>query len=318
MAEGAVRRAAETCEVVRAEMVGADTLVKKDRSPVTVADFASQAVVSAWLLEAGDETPLVAEESADFLRTVDAQDVREAVVRRTGWALGAVFHQDEVLRWIDRGDCDPPENGRFWTLDPIDGTKGFLRGEQYAVALALLEEGRPVVGALACPRLDPQGLDGEGSLLVAVRGEGAELLSLRGGDGSRRTLRVETVREFPEVRLTESVESGHSKHDDAARIAQVLGIVEPSLRIDSQAKYAVLARGEASVYLRMPTRADYREKIWDHAAGALIVEEAGGRVTDVTGAPLDFSQGRALENNRGVVATCGAHHDRVISAIGGL
>ena len=73
----------------------------------------------------------------------------------------------------------------------------------------------------------------------------------------------------------------------------------------------------ADVYLRLPTRADYREKIWDHAAGALIVTEAGGRVTDVDGRPLDFTRGSSLLDNRGVLATNGLLHDRVLKAIRG-
>ena len=65
----------------------------------------------------------------------------------------------------------------------------------------------------------------------------------------------------------------------------------------------------------MPTRADYREKIWDHAAGALIVEEAGGTVTDITGRPLEFHHGRELSANRGVIATNGRLHKRVIEVM---
>ena len=65
----------------------------------------------------------------------------------------------------------------------------------------------------------------------------------------------------------------------------------------------------------MPTRKDYREKIWDHAAGKLGVESAGGRVTDVFGNDLDFSKGKTLEDNRGVVATCGPIHDEVIEVV---
>ena len=85
--------------------------------------------------------------------------------------------------------------------------------------------------------------------------------------------------------------------------------------MDSQAKYAVVARGEADIYLRLPTRADYREKIWDHAAGALIVAEAGGTVTDIHGRPLEFHHGRELAANRGVIVTNGRLHDRVLEAI---
>jgi len=65
----------------------------------------------------------------------------------------------------------------------------------------------------------------------------------------------------------------------------------------------------------MPTRADYREKIWDHAAGMLVVEAAGGRVTDANGLDLDFTRGRTLEDNRGIVATCGPIHDEVLAAV---
>ena len=65
----------------------------------------------------------------------------------------------------------------------------------------------------------------------------------------------------------------------------------------------------------LPTRADYREKIWDHAAGKFVVEQAGGVVTDVTGAPLDFSHGAKLQTNRGVVATDGRFHAQVIEAV---
>jgi 3'(2'), 5'-bisphosphate nucleotidase len=65
----------------------------------------------------------------------------------------------------------------------------------------------------------------------------------------------------------------------------------------------------------MPTRGDYREKIWDHAAGKLLVEAAGGRVTDVDGLPLDFGRGGTLDANRGIVATSGSIHDEVLAAI---
>jgi 3'-phosphoadenosine 5'-phosphosulfate (PAPS) 3'-phosphatase len=97
-----------------------------------------------------------------------------------------------------------------------------------------------------------------------------------------------------------------------------LGIVAAPLRMDSQAKYAVVARGQADLYLRLPTRADYREKIWDHAAGALIVSEAGGIVTDVTGRPLEFNHGHELAVNQGVIVTNGRLHQRVIDSINNL
>jgi 3'(2'), 5'-bisphosphate nucleotidase len=88
--------------------------------------------------------------------------------------------------------------------------------------------------------------------------------------------------------------------------------------MDSQAKYGVVARGEAEIYLRMPTRADYHEKIWDHAAGALIVQEAGGTVTDIHGRPLEFHHGRELSANRGVIVSNRLLHARVLETLRAL
>jgi 3'(2'), 5'-bisphosphate nucleotidase len=119
------------------------------------------------------------------------------------------------------------------------------------------------------------------------------------------------------VRFVESVESGHTDHAAHQSLARALGITQDSVRLDSQAKYGAVARGDAAVYLRLPSPKSphYREKIWDHAAGALIIEEAGGRVTDAQGADLDFSQGRRLERNRGIVASNGHLHPALLRAI---
>jgi 3'(2'), 5'-bisphosphate nucleotidase len=216
-----------------------------------------------------------------------------------------------VLGWIDRG-CGEPA-ARFWTLDPIDGTKGFLRGEQYAIALALVEGGEVVLGALGCPNLGYE--EETGALFTAVRGAASRVTSLWSASAPRREVRVSRSGSLAEARFCESVESGHSNQDESAEIARLLGITREPYRIDSQCKYAVVGRGEASIYLRLPTRADYREKIWDHAAGKLVVECAGGRVSDIDGRALDFTRGRTLEANRGVVATSGAIHDAVLDAV---
>jgi 3'(2'), 5'-bisphosphate nucleotidase len=89
---------------------------------------------------------------------------------------------------------------------------------------------------------------------------------------------------------------------------------EPA-RLDSQCKYAVVARGQADAYLRLPTKKGYVERIWDHAAGALIAAEAGVAVTDAVGHDLDFSQGRGLEKNRGILAAPARPHGLLLAAI---
>lgn len=310
----AVRAAARVCRAVQQRLVTAEALEKKDKSPVTVADFASQAIVCQRLEAAFPEDLLVGEEGSAELRDGSQVPLRDAVVREVAAEVPGAPGADAVLDWIDRGAADGSSD-RYWTLDPIDGTKGFLRGEQYAVALGLLEGSQVMVGFLGCPNL-PDGSGGQGALFAAVRGQGARAYSLWDeGDQNGREIRVSDIRDTSEARFCESVESAHSNQEEAAEIARQLGITQEPFRIDSQCKYASVARADASVYLRMPTRADYREKIWDHAGGMIVVEEAGGRVTDVNGSDLDFSHGRTLEENRGIVATCGPIHDRVIEVV---
>ena len=134
-------------------------------------------------------------------------------------------------------------------------------------------------------------------------------------DGAVQPIKASRVVETPHVRLCESFESGHSSHGTSSKVAEELGVHLEPLRMDSQAKYAAVASGMADAYLRLPTRPDYREKIWDHAAGAFILEQAGGRVSDVLGNNLDFSKGRTLKNNRGVVATARGVHQEVVDVV---
>lgn len=307
----AVRAAARVCRAVQQRLVTAETLEKKDKSPVTVADFASQAIVCQRLGALLPDDRVVGEEDSAELREEGQAALRVAIVREVAAEIDGEIDEDAVLGWIDRGGAQA-DTDRYWTLDPIDGTKGFLRGEQYAVALGLIEHGQVVLGVLGCPNLE--GPDGPGLLVSAVRGQGARQHALAGA-GEGAPIGVATVATPAEARFCESVESAHSDQSESAQIASRLGITQEPFRIDSQCKYAAVARGDASIYLRMPTRKDYQEKIWDHAAGMIVVEEAGGRVTDVLGNDLDFGRGRTLETNRGIVATSGAIHDEVIAAV---
>ncbi|MGQ4647550.1 3'(2'),5'-bisphosphate nucleotidase [Lyngbya aestuarii] len=306
--------AAKLCEKVRQERVP-EAIEKSDKSPVTVADFGSQAVICRALAAAFPDDPVVGEEDAAALRepsmAAQLQQVTNYVQALTGEA-----NPEAVLSWINRGNSEIAP--RYWTLDPIDGTKGFLRQDQYAVALALVEKGEVKLGVLACPAL-PLALDqpnGErGVLFVAVRGQGAIMLPLAGG--TPRPIRVAAADDLANLRFVESVESGHGDHSRQDAVAKAVGITADSLRMDSQAKYGAVASGQAALYLRLPSpkSPDYREKIWDHAAGTIVVEEAGGRVTDMYGKPLNFSLGAKLADNQGVIVSNGSIHDQVIAAL---
>lgn len=308
----AVRQASALCAAAQGRLAAGDTLTKSDASPVTVADFAAQAVVCAELSQALGSVAMLGEEDADDLRAESASKLLDGVTDLVRGQRAGVS-TDEVLRWIAMGTSADrsASSGRYWTLDPIDGTKGFLRGDQYAVALGLIDDGDVILGVLGCPNLaNPDGTTG--AVFAAVDGV---CQAFYGGSPDAVDIDVAAPASLADARFCESVESGHSDQSQSRQIADMLGITTDPFRIDSQCKYGAVARGDASIYLRLPTRADYREKIWDHAAGKFVVEQAGGRVTDVTGAPLDFSHGAKLEQNSGVVATSGAIHDDVIAAV---
>ncbi|MBX3402663.1 MAG: 3'(2'),5'-bisphosphate nucleotidase [Phycisphaeraceae bacterium] len=334
----AVSAAASVCSTVQAGLDRYRAITKDDRSPVTIADFASQAVVARALRAAlGDDLVLVGEESSSFLRDpahAAHLDAALDVLRAGAWP-GVTA--EALLDAIDLGAAEPPPTDApagFFTLDPIDGTKGFLRGGQYAVALAFIRAGRPELAAMGCPNLSPdpaRGADAApadagtpgGCLFAAVRGSGRVVQSPLGascGRGGGELLVTPASRAaFAGARahpvLAESVESAHSDQSASAILMRELDAAYGLVRLDSQCKYAVVARGQADVYLRLPSKKGYVERIWDHAAGALIAEEAGCIVTDVDGRPLDFGHGRGLEANRGVVVATAALHARLIAAI---
>ncbi|KAJ3120901.1 hypothetical protein HK098_004136 [Nowakowskiella sp. JEL0407] len=311
----AVRKASVLCQGVFKKLVENETLTKGDKSPVTVADFGAQAIVNHLLNEKFPDDPIIGEEDSKDLQ--ENKSLSDKVLSLVRTVMGDEFSEDQMYRAIDLGTYKGGPKGRFWTLDPIDGTKGFLRGEQYAVCLSLILDGEVVVGIIGGPNLPLEwGKEdsSRGSLLYAVKGNGAFQQTLDEDSVPVQIYTTECSKTSDAV-FAESVEAGHSSHDDSAKIAELLGITKAAVRMDSQCKYAVVGRGDADIYLRLPTRADYEEKIWDHAGGTLIITEAGGKVCDVYGKPLDFSQGRTLAKNKGVIASNGKIHQEVLAAV---
>ncbi len=316
IAKEAVRKASLLCSAAQRGLVDAEKHDKADKSPVTVADYGAQALVLSTLAESFPADPAVGEEDSSDLRKEENADLFARVVEYAQ-KIDASLDADSVLAAIDRGNHDGGSEGRFWTLDPIDGTKGFLRGQQYAVALALIENGEVVLGVLGCPNLpvDPQDPKSEkGCILFAVKGQGAFQAPLSGFSVAV-SISTDSVSAPSKAVFCESVESGHTAHGRSATITEALGTSVEPFRMDSQCKYAAVSRGQASVYLRLPTRPGYEEKIWDHAAGYMVLVEAGGCIADTFGNPLDFSIGRTLKNNKGIVATSPAVFETVVKAV---
>ena len=339
IAQLAVQRAAILTKRVFHEKAKG-TVDKNDKSPVTIGDFGAQALIIAALRHNFPDDAIVAEEEAAQLRGDDnlkatiwdlVKDTKLDDANAEAELGGAIADADQMLDLLDRGNSAGGSQGRIWAIDPIDGTKGFLRGGQYAVCLGLMQDGDVKVGVLGCPNLpvddqapltadigSNQTDEGHGVLFSAIKTQGASSRALTAGalaDPKPISMKPVAVEGLTDATFCESVEAGHSAHGDQADIAAKLGITKPSVRMDSQAKYGSIARGAGDIYLRLPVSATYQEKIWDHAAGDLIVREAGGEVTDIHGKRLDFSVGRTLANNKGVVAAPASAHPKVLSVV---
>lgn len=314
IAIASVIKAVKLCTQIQNDRL-ASAIEKPDFSPVTIADLGAQALICQAIAADFPQDAVVGEEDATLLRQPHMSEQLEQITSYVRMHIPEAS-AETVLEWIDRGNGQVGD--RFWTLDPIDGTKGFLRGDQYAIALALIEDGEVKLGVMGCPAL-PLNLNqrqGErGVLFVAVRGQGTTQMALKSGV-SQQILGARTANKS-NFRSTESVESRHGNLPLQRAIAQAVGMTAEPLSIDSMAKYAVVARGEAALYLRLPWAEypDYRENIWDHAAGAIVLEEAGGRVSDIYGKPLEFTTGVKMFNNRGIIASSSDIYDSVLVAL---
>ena len=160
---------------------------------------------------------------------------------------------------------------RFWLVDPLDGTKEFLkRNGEFTVNIALIERGTPVLGVVLAPA--------SGRLFAGAAGAGA---FVEDESGRRMTI---VCRRVPAAGLT--VVSSRSHGDVEALNAYLAGrIVASHVTAGSSLKFCLVAGGEADLYPRFG-----RTMEWDTAAGHAILRAAGGRVTDLNGAELRYGK----------------------------
>lgn len=321
------------------------TITKSDQSPVTIGDYAAQTIIINAIRANFPNDKIVGEETSEGLADAFVSEILSEI-----WENDKVFRSDypeqQVDQWltsekfplssvqdvrtvIDFGDYEGGDKGRVWCLDPIDGTKGFLRGEQFAVCLALIVDGATQLGVIGCPNLSLDQYGGKdlpgskpfGYLFRALRGQGTSFAPaaalVSSTSAAWTTVHTRNLDSTEGMVSLEGAEKSHSSHGEQSVIKEQLGICK-SLHLDSQVKYCMLALGLGDVYLRLPIKMDYQEKIWDHAAGNVIVEEAGGIHSDsLDNVPLDFGRGRTLLT-KGVIASCGPKelHDRIVTRSG--
>ncbi|CAG8973938.1 hypothetical protein HYALB_00007466 [Hymenoscyphus albidus] len=309
---------------------------KADSTPVTIADFAAQALIISAIHHAFPEDSFIGEEDSSVLRqdtelcgkvwelvksTKLNDEESEALLKRPQ-------DVEEMMKVIDLGGWGVGGQGRVWMLDPVDGTATFLKGQQYAVCLALVENGKEVLGVIGCPnlkfessRVEEEDLDesGWGCMLSAVKGEGAFRRPM-GESGLQPAQKLEKEPKAGAGLATlEFVDSSMSKstsHESVHRVAEKIGANHPGAELwSSQMRYIALILGSSIIQVRIPPQKIKTSFVWDHAGGQLILAEVGGKVTDVNGKNIDFGLGRNLAGNWGMIASREGVHERLLAAV---
>lgn len=206
---------------------------KADESPLTRADLAANAVIMNGLSDLPLRFPILSEESVESF---------------TG----------------------PDVDGRYWLVDPLDGTKEFIkRNGEFSVNIALIEQGRPLLGVVYAPVLDTIWLGGEGIGAFRIQGE-----------GGRQPINVSTHEVGTPWRVF-----GSRSHLGPRTQAwmQALGEYE-LIRMGSSIKLCLVAEGAADLYPRLgPT------SLWDTAAAHAVINAAGGRLLTPEGTELSYA-----------------------------
>jgi 3'(2'), 5'-bisphosphate nucleotidase len=186
---------------------------------------------------------------------------------------------------------------RLWLIDPIDGTKDFIRGSDgFSVMIGLLRGGRPALGVVHQPALD--------RTYFATPDGGAHVVT----NGTVEPLAVSTVANAAEARL---VASASHRSPDIDRVKRTLGIENEQNVGSVGVKLCLIAIGVRDLYVNPQAKT----KVWDTCAPEAILTRAGGRLSDLFGDPIDYSE---LGQRRGLVATNGHVHDEVVAKLAPL
>jgi 3'(2'), 5'-bisphosphate nucleotidase len=309
----AVRQGMTLCREVQKTHITRNE--KGGHEPVTIADYGTQAIVNQAIMRHFPGDAIISEESGQQFSTLVTSDQQKQVAQLVSAILGESVTVDTLVEWLDYGKVsdDTITPARTWLVDPVDGTKGFLAGRHYVIAVGFMRDSQPhaaVVGAPAYPNTE------KGVLFHAIDGAAYAHVS---GNGETNRMYVSHRTDAADARALESVEKGHVGLERLARVRHFAGISNSLVeQADSQEKYARIAAGDADIYMRLSRLKSTRPHfVWDHMPGALLVTNAGGIVTGLDGEPLDFTQGKTLQN-KGVIATNGAYHNRILEGVHSL
>lgn len=266
---------------------------KKDKSPVTIADFASQIFIISKLKEKFPEDQIFAEEESSLVSKNEEFLINECFKEIN-------FEPNEDIRAIlnYRGS----QSNRQWTVDPIDGTKGYQKGLSYAVGIGLMENSDPKICAICVPNYKKEGV----AIFIAEKGKGAQASY---GDKELTPIKVSHQNNLSSSIMCQSL---HHNKQWVMDLAEMIGL-NKIIQIDGMGKFCMVADGSADLYVRQ-MNATYSSS-WDYMPGDLLVREAGGMITDLNNKQLNFKKNICQWTAPGIIASNKILHDELVACI---
>lgn len=313
----AVRQATILCREVQHYSLRSMNKINQeieDTEPVTLADYGSQAIICHALSQHFPNDAVLSEEAGHQFLELTTDKQKAEIINLLTTVLDINVTKDDIVRWLDQGTNNPAT--RTWVIDPIDGTKGFVAMRHYAIGVGIVEDGKPTGAIISTPGYGDgvSGDDDEGCIFYIKDGV-AYQETISGGEAKR----ISVSERQEDLRVVQSFEKKHASKSRMSTVREKAGMADASVyELDSMEKYALVANGDADVYLRLPNLNNKRpHMVWDHAPGVALVLAAGGQVSDVDGSPLDFTKGTTLPN-RGMIVSNGHVHEQLLSAVADL
>jgi HAL2 family 3'(2'),5'-bisphosphate nucleotidase len=270
------------------------SFIKKDDSPVTLADFASQIFIISNIKKYFPEDQIIAEEESSVFIDLYAENI----VKKCYNSLNITFEENlkETLNY--RGS----NSKRQWTVDPIDGTKGFQKGLAYAIGMGFMIQAEPTVCAIGVPNYKNTRL----TIFSAEKNHGAKVSY---GDQNFTKISVSSKNEIKKFRICHSL---HYNKPWVLDFARSLGITN-FIPLDSMAKLCMVADGSSEIYIKPMNM--QRSYTWDFLPGELLVKEAGGVITDIRGNPIQYVNDKCKITAPGLIASNGIRHEELLNLL---
>jgi 3'(2'), 5'-bisphosphate nucleotidase len=275
--------------------VGFLSFQKEDDSPVTIADYASQIYIINKILEQFPEDQIIAEEEDNSF--IDNKVKRLISSCYESLNIGENINIEKTLFVKDN-----KKTPRQWTVDPIDGTKGFQKGLSYAVGIGFMINSDPKMCAIAVPNYKKFGK----AIFIAEKDNGSRFAI---NTSEFKKIKVSHQSQLKQAKLCHSLHYDEPWVMDFASRAGIANFIQ----IDSMAKFCMIADGTADLYVKPMNKS--RSFVWDFLPGILLVQEAGGIVTDLRGNKIEFINDKCIISAPGLIASNSIIYDDIITKL---